>query len=166
MGSRPPCPPAPAPGDPAGVFELHQHHNAGQHAAAHSSSLSTLTWRISQTQITTYIKIAIAMARAAGGLVILAGDSNAVQQTSDRQPSAHLESNGHDIYDRSGCYRPAVCICLAGRLPSCSEPYAIVRTRLQTGQFSRTDDFLCTRRCGIPTAAATLEQPEVLTDNI
>ncbi len=49
------------------------------------------------------MKTAIAMARAAGGSVILAGDWNAVQQTSDRQPSAHLESNRQDVYDTPCC---------------------------------------------------------------
>ncbi len=43
------------------------------------------TWRI-----TAYIKTTIALAHAAGGSVVLAGDWNAVQQASDRQPSAHL----------------------------------------------------------------------------
>jgi len=39
------------------------------------------TWRITQAQITAYIKTAIALAHAAGGFVMLAGDWNAVQQT-------------------------------------------------------------------------------------
>ncbi len=93
------------------------------------------TWRITQAQITAYIKTAIALAHAAGGSVMLAGDWNAVQQASDRQPSAHLNPLD-DIYDRFGCDGPAVCSCLAGRLPSRSEPHAVIRTGLQTGQGS------------------------------
>ncbi len=76
------------------------------------------TWRITQAQITTYIKTAITLAHAAGGSVMLAGDWNAVQQASDRQPSAHLNPMDNIFMDRPGCDGPAVSNCLAGRLPS------------------------------------------------
>ena len=76
------------------------------------------TWRITQAQITAYIKTTIALAHAAGGSVVLAGDWNAVQQASDRQPSAHLNPMDTICMDRPGCDGPAVSNCLAGRLPS------------------------------------------------
>ncbi len=97
------------------------------------------TWRITQAQMTAYMKTAIALAHAAGGSVMLAGDWNAgVGQTA----ISALESSAQNLYDRPGCDGPAACICLVG-LPSRSEPHAVIRTVLQTGQdaSSRIETF-------------------------
>ncbi len=54
-----------------------------------------------------------------------------------------------------------------GSLPAASRMPSYERDCKQGKEASsRIDDFLCTRRCGLANAAATMEQLQVLTDNI
>ena len=100
--------------------------------------------------------------------MVLAGDWNAVQQASDRQPSAHL--NPMDkifMTDLAAMGLQSVFALPDGSLPAASRMPSYERDCKQGKEASsRIDDFLCTRRCGLATAAATMEQPQVLTDNV
>ena len=54
-----------------------------------------------------------------------------------------------------------------GSLPAASRMPSYERDCKQGKEASsRFDDFFCTRRCGRATAAAAMEQPQVLTDNV